>query len=166
MLHEFRGSVMDAWLKWSLTEKHILTKRPFSVIYKDTMTSHKFTVERAPLPLFLSGVSSWAWGGVSLSQGCALHKTWSHKRKLLSISDMPYCFTPLTCLLFLFSFCHLHFIFLLFSLPSIPVLSRNGLATPRTCPLSLFLSVAFYYRCLLWIGTGCVIKIWQAFSSF
>lgn len=50
MLHEFRGSVMDTWLKWSWTEKPILTNRLFPVICWDTVTGHKLTVEREPLP--------------------------------------------------------------------------------------------------------------------
>lgn len=92
-------------------------------------------------------------------------KTWSHTRQLSSITDMSHCFSPSTCLLFPFCFCHLMFIsFSFFSFH----LSwcHCEMTQPLEGPIffSLFSSVAFYYRSLLWIHSGGVSKSWQASS--
>lgn len=159
---------MDAGLKWSWTEKAILTNRPFPVVSWDTVTGHKLTVENGPLPfpkLWLPlcvGEVGWChcpWGKHFI-------KTWSCARQLSSISDMSHCFTSSTCLLLPLLSLSLAVYFPFFFLPSIPVSSWNDSATRRTCLFfSLFSCVAFYHRCLLWIRIGSVSRNWQAFSS-
>lgn len=105
------------------------------------------------------------WGVVSLSQGDTLHRIpMTRKRTFIyfwhfslyqsfSMPFLPFSLSVTCCL------------FPIFFFPSILVSSWNDSAIQRTYPMSLFSSVPFYYRCLLWIRTGTVSKSWQAFSG-
>lgn len=110
---------------------------------------------------FLLGIGGWC----HCLRGTHFIESQWHAKELLSIFDISLCFSPSACLFFLFLFLSLAVYFPFFFFPSILVSSWNDSATQRTYPLSLFSSVPFYYRCLLWIRTGTVSKSWQAFSG-
>lgn len=110
---------------------------------------------------FLLGIGGWC----HCLRGTHFIESQWHAKELLSIFDISLCFSPSACLFFLFLFLSLAVYFPCFFFPSILVSSWNDSATQRTYPLSLFSSVPFYYRCLLWIRTCTVSKSWQAFSG-
>lgn len=143
-------------------KKIIVTNRPFPIVCCDTVT----TAENRLLPFFNIMFPLGHWGGwCHCLRGTHFIESQWHAKELLSIFDISLCFSPSACLFFLFLFLSLAVYFPCFFFPSILVSSWNDSATQRTYPLSLFSSVPFYYRCLLWIRTGTVSKSWQAFSG-